>query len=225
MWIKICGIRNPEEARWAIEAGADALGFLVGLDYPSADALELDSALALAGAFAGTGVERVLVTHRVDAVWVAEALDGRGFDAVQLHGDFPLEAIGALRDGRPWLRIARVVHVTGEAAIERAARVARVADIVHLDTRSGDRIGGTGLPHDWSISARIVAAVAPRPVVLAGGLTPENVADAIARVRPWGVDVNTGVEDALGAKARNRIGTFIESARHPARGGPSSRRG
>lgn len=210
MWIKICGMRNEAEARAAVEAGADAVGFLVGLDYPSDDALTLDAARRLAGALAGSGVERVLVTHRVELEWVVAALAGGCFDRVQLHGEFPLEAIPLLRRAVPAVRTSRVVHVEGEEAVARAVAVARVAEVVHLDTRTAERVGGTGRTHDWRISARIVAAVAPRPVVLAGGLNPGNVASAIALVRPWGIDANTG--------AKNQVGTFIESARRQAGG-------
>ena len=90
------------------------------------------------------------------------------------------------------------MHVTGDDALGRALVYAAVADALVLDSRTADRLGGTGRTHDWSVSARIVAAVAPLPVYLAGGLRPENVAEAIARVHPAGVDVNSGVEDAGG---------------------------
>ena len=82
-----------------------------------------------------------------------------------------------------------------------------------LDTRTADRLGGTCRTHDWSVSARIVVAVAPLPVYLAGGLQPENVAEAVARVRPAGVDVNSGVEDAGGRKDAAKMRAFVDRAR------------
>jgi phosphoribosylanthranilate isomerase len=105
------------------------------------------------------------------------------------------------------------VHVTGEDAVGHALAYAAVADALVLDSRTADRLGGTGLTHDWSVSARIVAAVAPLPVYLAGGLTPENVAEAVARVRPAGVDVNSGVEDADGRKDAAKMRAFVDRAR------------
>jgi phosphoribosylanthranilate isomerase len=88
----------------------------------------------------------------------------------------------------------------------------RVADALLLDTMTQDRIGGTGVSHDWGISARIVEDVA-RPIILAGGLTPENVADAIGRVKPAAVDVNSGVEREDGSKHPVKVRDFIARAR------------
>ena len=92
----------------------------------------------------------------------------------------------------PGVRLIKAVHVTGEDALGRALAFAAEVDALLLDSRTADRLGGTGRTHDWSVSARIVAAVSPVPVYLAGGLRPENVAEAIARVRPAGVDVELG---------------------------------
>ena len=86
-------------------------------------------------------------------------------------------------------------------------------DALVLDTRTAERLGGTGQTHDWSVSARIVEAVAPVPIYLAGGLRPENVAEAVARVRPAGVDVNSGVEDASGRKDTAKMRAFVDRAR------------
>jgi phosphoribosylanthranilate isomerase len=103
--------------------------------------------------------------------------------------------------------------VTGEDALGHALDYAAVADALVLDSRTADRLGGTGRTHDWSISARIVAAVARLPVYLAGGLRPENVAEAVARVRPAGVDANSGVEDESGRKDAQRMREFVARAR------------
>ncbi len=106
------------------------------------------------------------------------------------------------------------MHVTGEDALGRALDYAAAdADALVLDSRTADRLGGTGQTHDWSVSARIVAAVSPVPVYLAGGLRPENVGEAIARVRPAGVDVNSGVEDAKGRKDMAKMRAFVVRAR------------
>ena len=104
------------------------------------------------------------------------------------------------------------MHVTGDDALGHALSYAAHADALVLDSRTADRLGGTGLTHDWSVSARIVGAVAPVPVYLAGGLRPENVAEAVARVRPAGVDVNSGVEDAKGRKDTAKMRAFVDRA-------------
>jgi phosphoribosylanthranilate isomerase len=102
--------------------------------------------------------------------------------------------------------------VDGEAALRRAEQAAAWADALHLDTRTGARLGGTGVTHDWSLSARIAAAT-PIPVILAGGLTADNVAEAVGHVRPFGVDVNSGVEDARGVKDPAKMRAFVAAAR------------
>ena len=210
MRVKICGIHSAEEARLAVSLGADALGFLVGLDYPTDD--QADPAMAREIiAELPPFISSVLVTHRTEAAWVAEACRQIGCSTVQLHGDFPLEEIPALRKRLPYLRVIKAVHVVDEGALTQAAEAARWSDAVLLDSRTATRIGGTGVTHDWSISSRVVQDLA-RPVILSGGLTAENVARAIATVRPYAVDVNSGVEDPGGQKSTGKLRSFIATA-------------
>lgn len=206
MRVKICGIASDEDVRAVVPAGPDYAGFLVGLDYPSEDAVSPGEARRLA-ALLPPSVIPVLVTHRTEVGDVADLARACAFPTIQLHGDFPLERVPDLRRAVPGVSIWRVVHVEGREAVARAAEVARVADAVLLDTRTASRIGGTGRVHDWAISAEI-ARTCEKPVVLAGGLTPENVAAAARTVRPWAVDVNSGVEDATGRKDSDRVGAF-----------------
>jgi phosphoribosylanthranilate isomerase len=134
-----------------------------------------------------------------------------GASTVQVHGEMAVPVLQRLRALVPGARLLKAVHVTGEDALGRALACA-AADALVLDSRTADRLGGTGRTHDWSISARIVAAVSPLPVYLAGGLGPENAVAAIARVRPAGVDVNSGVEDATGRKDTERMRDFVARA-------------
>jgi phosphoribosylanthranilate isomerase len=209
MRIKICGIACEEDVRALVPASPDYAGFLVGLDYPADDAVSPEEARRLA-ALLPRSIVPVLVTHRAEVGAVLDLAGTCGFSTIQLHGAFPLDRIPELRRAVPGASIWRVVHVEGAGAVSRAAEVARVADAVLLDTRTASRIGGTGQVHDWAISAEIVRSCG-KPVVLAGGLTPKNVADAVRTVRPWAVDVNSGVEDAQGRKDRKRLGTFLFS--------------
>jgi len=102
--------------------------------------------------------------------------------------------------------------VVDESALAAALRFEPLADALRLDSRTPDRIGGTGQTHDWSISRRIVEQ-ARKPVILADGLNPENVAAAVVQVRPYGVDVNTGVKGLDGTKDEGRVRAFVECAR------------
>jgi phosphoribosylanthranilate isomerase len=212
MFVKICGIRNGTEARAAAEAGATALGVLCGLTHDAADAVAPATARAILAARPAE-VEGVLVTHLLDAEAIAALADSVGASAVQVHDALPPEGMVRLRALLPGRRLIKAVHVTGEGAVGQARAWAPTADALLLDSRTADRLGGTGQTHDWSISRRIVAAVAPKPVYLAGGLRPENLAAAIAAVRPAGVDVNSGVEDSAGAKDPARLRAFVATAR------------
>lgn len=210
--VKICGITTAEDAGAAIRAGADALGFLVGLLYPSEDELAPAEAAEIAAALPPF-VSPTLVTHASEPARVRELVRTVHPQVLQLHGSFPLEEIPLLRGDFPYLKIVKAVHVDGTEAIARARRAAQVADAVLLDTKAGTRIGGTGLTHDWGISRRICEALAGRPVILAGGLNPDNVAAAIEQVQPWAVDVNSGVSVRRGVKSPAAMESFVRSAK------------
>jgi len=196
--IKICGITTPQEGLAAAHAGADALGCLVGVEHLSPDGIPAAAARWVFAALPPY-VARVLVAETAATV-------------VQLHGDFPVAEIPRLCSRFPYLTIVKAVHVTGDEAVAQARDAARAAHAILLDTRTPGRVGGTGTVHDWSISARIVTGV-PVPVILAGGLHAGNVAEAIARVRPWGVDVNTGTKGADGKKSEERMRSFVIAVR------------
>ena len=210
MRVKICGLRRVEDAVAAVQAGADAIGCLVGVDDANSDRVKPGVARSIFESLPPF-VTRVMVTHRTALAEVIALMRESGATVAQLHGEFPLVAISALREALPYAAIVKSVHVTGEDSIAAAMAAARVADAVLLDTRARGKIGGTGVTHDWTISAR-VAATSPKPVILAGGLTPENVADAIARVQPSAVDVNSGTTGADGWKDHARIRAFIAAA-------------
>lgn len=211
MRVKVCGISRVEDALAAAEAGADAVGCLVGLEHGSPDRVEPATARAVFSVLPPF-VAKVLVTHRIKLGEVSDLVRETGATVVQLHGDFPLVAIPALREAVPYVSIVKCVHVTGEDSVAAARAAARVADAVLLDTKVRGRIGGTGKTHDWSISARIVEA-SSKPVILAGGLNPDNVADAIARVRPYGVDANSGTRGTGGSKDHAKLRAFVANAR------------
>ncbi len=210
-FVKICGIQSFEEASAALDCGATALGFLVGLTHRAEDGIAEAAARGIVRRLPA-GAEAVLVTHLRDPERVAALAASIGARTMQVHDDMTIPDLRRLRALAPGARLLKAVHVTGEDALGRALACAADADALVLDSRTADRLGGTGRTHDWSVSARIVAAVAPLPVYLAGGLRPENVAEAIARVRPTGADVNSGVEDKIGRKDPARMRAFVASA-------------
>ncbi|MEU6188723.1 phosphoribosylanthranilate isomerase [Nocardia sp. NPDC047038] len=211
---KICGIRSEADLRAAVAAGADAVGFISGVTHVSEDALDRRRAATLAAA-TPPFVTRVLVTHLEDPAAIIALADRVGVDAIQVHGLVSADVVARVHEraaGRP---VLAAVHVTGPEAVGAARAVAPYCDAVLLDSRTPDRLGGTGRAHDWSISATIVGTMAEfdRPVVLAGGLTPATVAAAVGQVHPYAVDVNSGVEYPGGDKDPAACDAFVAAAR------------
>ncbi|MEL6582506.1 MAG: phosphoribosylanthranilate isomerase [Pseudomonadota bacterium] len=186
MEIKICCIQSLEEAELARAAGATAIGLVSAM--PSGPGPIPDEVIAeLCGAMKGL-ITTVLLTSETSVEGVISHVERTQPSAVQLVDRVAAGVIPALRLLQPGVQIIEVVHVSGPEALEQAK--ASKADVILLDSgKAGSGVlGGTGQTHDWALSAKIVAESA-KPVWLAGGLTPENVAEAISAVRPAGVDV------------------------------------
>jgi phosphoribosylanthranilate isomerase len=212
---KLCGIRSRADLEIGIQAGADALGFICGVTHISEDALSEDAARDLVR-LAPPYISTVLVTHLEDADDILRLADFLGVDTIQVHGLVDAETMASVFAQANGRRVTKAVHVTGSNAVEEAEQYLDVCHALQLDSRTSDRLGGTGELHDWSISRRIVEMAeekGQRPVVLSGGLRPTNVADAIATVRPYAVDVNSGVDGDDGDKDPELAAAFVSAAR------------
>jgi phosphoribosylanthranilate isomerase len=192
--VKVCCIMTPEAAELAIAAGADALG-LVGPMPSGTGIIDLETARDLA-ARAPPPVATFLLscaTRPEDLVAQARRVAPT---ALQIVDAVEPAVYAVLRRELPALKLVQVIHVTGERTLDEAMAITAHVDALLLDSGVPDApvrvLGGTGRVHDWSISRRIVEA-SPVPVFLAGGLTPGNVAEAIRTVRPFGVDLCTGL--------------------------------
>ncbi len=190
--IKICCISTPDEARLAILHGASALGLVAAM--PSGPGPIADELIAEIAAQVPPPISRFLLTSRTDPVGVVAHVRACLVDTVQLVDAVPDETYRALREELPHVRIVQVLHVEGPASIDDARRVAPHVDALLLDSGrpSARELGGTGRTHDWSVSRSIVEAT-NRPFFLAGGLNPGNVAEAIAQVKPYAIDICSGV--------------------------------
>lgn len=222
MWVKICGNTNLEDAALAAELGADALGFVFAPSKRQVTAAQV----AAITPHLPAGVERVGVFYSHDPEEIAGVTHATGLTAVQLHGGFDESLLIALGDRfAGTVRIIQTLHWTvgeeggGSSPEELASHIGRVAalgiaDRVLIDSKVGGAGGGTGVAFDWT-RARGLFTSAPRsvPLILAGGLRPENVAQAIGELEPWGVDVSSGVEASPGRKAPERLARFLENAR------------
>ena len=163
---------------------------------PSGPGMIPDHRIASIAAGAPTGLRRFLLTSRTTAVGIADHVRNCGTDTVQLVDHVATDDLRRLRDLLPATELVQVIHVGGEEALDAAEAAAPLVDALLLDSGRPDAdrktLGGTGEVHDWLLSRRIVAT-ASVPVWLAGGLRPENIAAAVATVRPHGVDVCGGV--------------------------------
>lgn len=213
--IQIAGIRSLPEARAALDAGATHLGFPLRLPVHRADVSEAEAAKIIH--FVG-GSRCALITYDTRPEDVAALCAQLGVSVLQMHADLPAATLAEIRRRLPDVAIWKSLVVRADRSpddlLRLAAAWAEHADAFLTDShdpRTG-ATGATGRTHDWSIS-RSLAAALPRPLILAGGLRPENVADAIRTVRPAGVDSHTGVEDATGAKNPGRMTAFVRAAR------------
>ena len=203
MFVKICGVTNEEDALFAVAMGADAVGFnfAAGSSRQIAVTQARDIARRLPPEVMTVGVFRDEAPQRV-----VEMVNTAGLHAVQLHGhETPAEG--------EWIR-KRVQFLiqafsAGDRMLDRVAEYT-AADAILIDSAAG---GGSGQVFDWVLVERLPL---DRRILLAGGLTPENVADAVHRVHPWGVDVATGVESRPGKKDGSKVRRFINAANEAA---------
>lgn len=199
--IKICGITNAADAMAAVNAGADALGFMFyerSKRYVTPDAVaeiveELPPFVMRVGVFVDPSMDLVNETASTSGI---TALQFHGAETPEFCGQFGLPVIKAFR-------------ITDKSSLEALPRYQTSAWLVDSDVPG--QWGGTGQTFDWSLAQQ--ATKLGRPVILAGGLTPENVATAVRAVRPYGVDVSSGVEALPGRKAKEKVEAFIRSAR------------
>jgi phosphoribosylanthranilate isomerase len=204
MKVKICGITNEADAVHAVAVGADALGFVLYRQSPR----YIEPAVARA-IIAGLPpfVLTVGVFVNEEAATVRRLMDECGLSLAQLHGDEPASYCRSL--GRPALKALRLKDRGAFLALAEFQGRANVRGFI-VDAFSERAYGGTGQTADWTLAAEAARAA---PVLLAGGLTPLNVAEAIERVRPYGVDVSSGVEAQPGKKDPAKVKAFIEAVR------------
>lgn len=192
--IKICCISSIEEARLAVEAGADALG-LVGPMPSGPGTLELDTIASLSRQIVPP-VSRFLLSSETTADGLIAAIDQAGTDTLQIVSPVEPDVLTQIRAHRPFVRLVQVLHVEGKETLSLARACAHAVDALLLDSGRPSaaipELGGTGRTHDWEISAKIVSDL-DIPVFLAGGLSPDNAAEAIHTVHPFGLDLCSGI--------------------------------
>lgn len=212
IWIKICGNTSLEDARLAADAGADAVGFVFA---PSPRRVTVEQVARIAPQLPAE-IEKIGVFVDAALDEIVAAVRHCGLTGVQLHSESSADLPARLRaELGPAVRILRVVHFDDDVA-KRAWAFAADPDVdaVLVDSRTATAEGGTGVTFDWDKARRTVFGDASKAKLLAaGGLTPANVAEAIATLRPWGVDVASGVEAAPGRKDSIKVRSFVTNSR------------
>ncbi len=206
MIVKICGITNLEDAILAIEAGADMLGF--NFYKPSPRYIAPEACTRIIAQLKDTHVIHVGIFVNQPPQDIRQTLDDCGLDLAQLHGDEgpnDLIALGELAFKAIRPKSLEAAEIASQHYTQRS-----LPPYLLVDAHQKGMYGGTGETGDWAIARHLAAQV---PILLAGGLNPDNVAEAIQNVRPWGVDVASGVEASPGIKDPHKITDFIAAAK------------
>ncbi len=210
-WIKICGTTSLHDARLAVEAGANALGFLFA---PSPRQVDVETAAEIVTGLAGE-VETIGVFVNEAPARIAHIVEQVGLSGVQLHGDEDPPMVAELRRLLGQKKIIKGMRA-GELVDDCIRLVKRYLDLdgtldaILLDSGSPQVRGGTGAVFDWEQAAPIAARIREKmPLIIAGGLNAGNVGRAITMFEPWGVDVVSGVESEPGVKDENKLRAFV----------------
>ena len=212
--IQIAGVMDEVEASMLQQCGIKYLGFPLRLPVHKEDLTEKEAAKVIKGL--DPSVFGVLITYLESAAEIVDLCQTVGVRIVQLHGNIHVDDLKHLKVLRPDLTVIKslVIGLHGNEALESTMHdLSEFVDAFITDTYNPETgaSGATGKTHDWSVSHRLVE-LSDRPVILAGGLTPENVRRAILEVKPTGVDSHTGVEDATGRKSRVKVQAFVGEA-------------
>jgi phosphoribosylanthranilate isomerase len=214
LWIKICAMTVAEDAAVAAEAGADAIGLI----FASISKRRVTVAQARDIAGQAHAIERIGIFHDAQEEEIVGTFEAVGLSGVQLHGQESAELVAQLRRRLPvGAKIIKSIQF-GNGCEQLAERyVAGVVDAILLDSAAGAQGGGTGKRFDWSAAAETVRRLRERSqVIVAGGLAPESVGEAVATLQPDGVDVVSGVEATVGRKDSEKVRAFIHGAREAA---------
>lgn len=211
--VKICCIQSVEEARLAVAYGAAAIGLVSHM--PSGPGVISEEEIAQIADAVPPGVATFLLTSRQDAETIIAQQQRCRVNTLQLVDRVTPETHRQLRAALPGIGVVQVVHVTGEASIAEAERIAPYVDAILLDSGNPKRkvkeLGGTGRVHDWTVS-RVIRERVGLPIYLAGGLRPDNVGEALRRVGPFGVDLCTGVR-THGRLDESKLAHFFAAVR------------
>lgn len=211
--VKVCGVQNEKDLNAAVEAGADAVGLLVGQIHVSPCFILPGTASRLAAALPPY-IQPVLVTHYTDVHEISVLLERTKIQTIQLHGGSTPREVGLIHDRFPHVKIIVAAHLIEERTVLDLMDFYSVADAILLDSILPEerKVGGTGKTCNWDLAAEFTAR-SPIPVILAGGLGPDNVEEAIRKVKPFGVDANSRLKNPQGEVDIDTCRAFCRKAK------------
>lgn len=213
MRVQIAGIKTVEDALMCVKYDCDAIGLLVGKSHNSDDFISVSKAKEIIDCLPPF-ISSVIITHLEDGDEIIRILKETNANTVQLHSYIKESEVRKIKNTLPYVKILRLIHISDEGKILNELEEDFIGDCLFLDSINvkTNQFGGTGLVHDWNKSAEIVKNT-NLPVILAGGLNPNNVADAIRIVKPYGVDTNSGCKDINGYRNEKATKAFIENSK------------
>ena len=212
--VKICANRSIEDAKMCLEAKADVIGILVGQEHNSVDFVDKYKAKEING-FVDGRCDVSLVTHLTNADEIIELTKFIGNNVIQLHSDIIESEVEKIVTKLPNVKLVRLIHISQDGKIVTNYKKMKYVDYYLLDSFNlkTNQVGGTGLTHDWHKSNELIKLL-NKPTFLAGGLNPDNVAEAIKVSQPYGVDVNSGCKNEFGVKDARKVKLFVYNAKN-----------
>ncbi len=211
--IQMAGIRNIADALNSVECGVDIIGLLVGQKHTSDDFISKETAKEIKLSLP-KGVTTTLITHLENASEIIDIARFIDVDYIQLHSYIEESEVDKIRETLPDKKLLRLIHISEDGeTLNDISKIKNVdfyfTDSINLKT---NQVGGTGLTHDFERDRELVASL-NKPVFVAGGLTPENVAEVVKLCQPYGVDVNSGCRGKNGGRDKAKMRKFVSQAR------------
>ncbi len=212
--LQIAGITNANDAIMCADAGFNIIGFLVGQKHESNEFITKELAKEIKNALP-KNIKTTLITHLENADEIIEIAKFIDVDFIQLHSYIKESEVEKIKIALPDKKLIRLIHIAQNGEILNDISKMKYVDIYFTDSinKATNQVGGTGLTHSLETDKRLVETL-NKPVMIAGGLTPENVAAAIKFCHPWGVDVNSGCRGANGGRDKTKVKSFVENTKH-----------
>ena len=213
MKVKICACKTFDDINMCIEAGADIVGLLVGQEHASTDFIDKNTAKKLCQ-YVNKRCDVSLVTHLTDGEKIIELSKFIGNNYIQLHSYIQENEVAKIHKALPDVKLVRLIHLSKDGEVLTKFQSSPIGDFYFLDSVNlqTNQVGGTGLVYDWQKAGEVIKSL-NKPTFVAGGLTPENVAEAIIKTRCYGVDVNSGCKNANGIKDKTKVKQFVKNAK------------